>query len=252
MKKTTLYLIALVAMMITSLGSMAQGGLAPLVNSTHNYTVSAGSGNKAWTVSPASGNTIISGASTASVNIKWTAAGTYTLQFTETNLTTLCSTVKTTTVVVALNTFDVSATSPSATCNAANGQANYVGSTATTSIAFKVDMTTSNTSWSPNWEFTFTLTPSSGATIANVKAGSTSLTPVTGTYTASGLTSSSGDGTVNITMDITGNIYSLHTVGLAITSAKELQYSTPDVDSNDWTATQTINAVPNTSSISTD
>jgi hypothetical protein len=129
---------------------------------------------------------------------------------------------------------------------------NFSGSTATTAISYTINMATANSSWSPNWEFTFTLTPSSGVTVANVKAGSTTLTPVTGTYTASGITSTSGNGTVNITMDVTGNIYTLNTVALTITSAKESQYSTPDSDSTDWTATQTINAVPNTSSISTD
>ncbi len=53
-------------------------------------------------------------------------------------------------------------------------------------------------------------------------------------------------------MDVTGDAFTLQSVALAITSAKELQYNTPDVDSDDWDATQTINALPNTSAISTD
>jgi hypothetical protein len=252
MKKTAIYLISILALLFVSMGTMAQGGLAPLVNSTHTYTITPGGSNTlAWTVSPATGYTINSGAATASVSITWTVAGTYTLTFTETTGST-CSTVKTATIVVGSNTLDISAISPSATCNAATGQVNFSGSTATTAISYTINMATANSSWSPNWEFTFTLTPSSGVTVANVKAGSTTLTPVTGTYTASGITSTSGNGTVNITMDVTGNIYTLNTVALTITSAKESQYSTPDSDSTDWTATQTINAVPNTSSISTD
>jgi hypothetical protein len=249
MKKTKKWLMILVIAMIASLGAMAQGGLAPLVGSTHTYTVTA-TGTKAWTVSPASGYTINSGAATSSVNITWTAAATYTLTFTETNASN-CSTVKTATVVVAPNSFDVFTASPIATCNAADGQANYTGPNATTAITYTVNMTTGNTSWSPNWQFVFTLTPSSGATVASVAATAGTLSG-TGPYTVTAIPSTSGAKTMTITMNVTGNIYSLHTVDLAITSAKELTYNTPDKDNDDWTATQTINPVPNTSTISTD
>jgi len=252
MKKTTFYLIALLALMMTSMGAMAQGGLTPLAGSTHTYTITpeSGSNTLAWTVSPATGFTINSGAATASVNITWTVAGTYTLQFTETNGTS-CSTVKTATVVVAANTFDVFTASPTATCNAADGQINYSGSSATTSITYTVNMTTGNALWSPNWEFTFTLTPSVGTSLASVAASAGTLSG-TGPYTVTAIPSASGAKTMTITMNVTGNIYVQHTVGLAITSAKELTYHTPDKDTNDWTGTQTINPVPNTSTISTD
>lgn len=249
MKKTKKWLTVLVIAMIVSLGVKGQGGLTPLVGSTHTYTVTA-TGTKAWSVSPASGYTINSGAATSSVSITWTATGTYTLTFTETNASN-CSTVKTATVVVAPNSFDVSTSSPSVTCNAADGQANYSGSTTTTAITYTVDMTTGNSSWSPNWQFVFTLTPSSGATIANVAASAGTLSG-SGPYTLTAIPSTSGAKTVTITMNVTGNIYTLHTVDLAITSAKELTYNTPDKDNNDWIADQTINPVPNTSSISTD
>jgi hypothetical protein len=252
MKKSTLYLAVLVIMMVASLGAKAQGGLSPLVNSTHTYTVTpeSGSNTLVWSVAPASGFTINSGASTASVNITWTTAGTYTLTFTETNGNS-CSTVKTATVVVAANTFDVYTASPSATCNAADGQVNYASSTATTSITYTVNMTTGNASWSPNWEFAFTLTPSAGATIAGVTASAGTLSG-TGPYVVTAIPSASGNKTMTVTMTVTGNIYTQHTVGLAITSAKELVYNTPDKDSDDHIAAQTINAVPNTSAISTD
>lgn len=252
MKKTTYYLISLLAVMMLSIGAMAQGGLTPLVNSTHSYTVTPQSGTNtlAWTVTPASGYSVNSGSASASVNITWTTAGTYTLQFTETNGTS-CSTVKTVTVEVAPNTFDVSTSSPTATCNSADGQVNYSGSSATTSITFTVDMTTANASWSPNWEFVFTLTPSSGVTVANVAASAGTLSG-SGPYTVTAIPSTSGAKTMTVTMDVTGDIYTLNTVALSITSAKELSYNTPDKDSNDWIGTQTINAVPNTSSISTD
>jgi len=251
MKKNALYLIALLAMMIGSMDVVAQGGLTPLVNSTHTYTVTPGGANTlAWTVAPASGFTVNSGASTASVNITWTTAGTYTLTFTETTGAS-CATAKTATIVVGANTFDVSTSSPTATCNAADGQANFSGSTTTTAITYTVNMATGNASWSPNWEFAFTLTPSAGATIAGVAASVGTLSG-SGPYTVTAIPSASGARTMTVTMNVTGDIYTQHTVDLAITSAKELVYDTPDKDSNDWAAAQTINPVPNTSTISTD
>lgn len=252
MKKLTTCLISLLAVLLVSLGAKAQGGLTPLVNSTHVYSVTPEneSNNLLWTVTPAGGATINSGTTSASANITWTLAGTYTLKFTETNGTS-CSTVKTATIVVSSNTFDVSTSSPSPTCNSAEGQANYGSSSATTSVSFTIDMTTGNTSWSPNWQFTFSLTPSPGASISNVSANAGTLSG-TGPYTVTAIPSASGSKTMTITMDVTGAIYSAHTVDFAITSAKELQYNTPDKDTNDWTGTQTINAIPNTSSISTD
>ena len=254
MKKSKNYLIALVAIMTTSLGAFAQSGTTPLVGSTHNYTITPQStlNTLLWSVVEASGYTINSQTivtTTSVANIKWTAAGTYHLQFKETN-GSLCFTSKEMIVTVGVNTFDVSTANPAVTCNAASGQINYSGTTATTVVTYKVDMTT-GTTFSPNWEIKFTLAPGT-ASLANVKAGATSLTPVLGVYTATGLTSTSGTGAVNITMDVTGDQYIAQTVLLTITSAKELTYNTPDVDTNDWTATQTISAVPNTSTIATD
>jgi hypothetical protein len=255
MKKNLTYLIASAAIMLLSFGAKAQNGSTPLVGSTHVYTVipESSSNTLAWTVLEGADGTeynIVSGAATGAVTIKWNTAGNYTVQFTETIVATGCATVKTATVVVSANTFDVSTADPTEVCNAADGQANYSGSTATTAITFKVDMTTDNTSFNPNWEITFTLNPGT-ATVANVAANGGTLSG-TGPYTLTAITSASGNGTVNITMDVTGGIYAVQSVDLTITSAKELTYNTPDVDSDDWTATQTINAIPQTSAITTD
>lgn len=256
MKKTLTYLMTAVAFMLVSTVAMAQGGLTPLVGSTHDYTVTAdGAANNtlAWSVVEGSDGTeydIISGAATQSVKITWNTAGTYHLHFSETDATTGCITTKEATVIVSANTFDVSTTNPSATCNAKDGTVNPTGD-ATTSITFTVDMTTSNTSWSPNWEIDFTFTPAGTATIASVAASGGTLSG-TGPYHLTALTSTNGDGTVDITMDVTGDAFTAQSVALAITAAKELDYNTPDVDTNDWDATQTINALPNTSNITTD
>jgi hypothetical protein len=125
---------------------------------------------------------------------------------------------------------------------------NYASSDATTSITFTVDMATGTAGFNPNWEITFTLSPGTGATIANVAASEGTLSG-SGPYTITGITSATGTGTVDITMDVTGDIYTVLDVDLEITSATELTYNTSDVDSDDWTATQTINALPNTSEI---
>lgn len=251
MKKTFTYLIAAVAFMLVGTVAMAQGGFSPLVGSTHDYTVTAeSSGNGlAWTVSPGSGYTINSGAATETVNITWTTAGTYTLQFRETNGNS-CVTLKQETVVVAPNTFDVSTSNPSETCNALDGTVNPSGN-ATTSITFTVDMTTANAGWSPSWEIDFTLTPAGAATITNLTVNGGTLTG-SGPYNLTALTSSGGNGTVNITMDVTGDTFTAQSVDLAITAAKELDYDTPDMDTDDWDATQTINPIPDTSDITTD
>jgi hypothetical protein len=251
MKKNLTYLIAIAAIMLLSFGVKAQGGLAPLVGSTHVYTVTPGSaGNtKAWSVSPATGYNVNSGASTEQVNITWTTAGTYTLSFTETNTTTSCATVKTATVVVGENTFDVSVTANAEICNSLTGAVNNTDANATTSITFTVNMVTGISSFEPEWEIKFTLAPGT-ATLASVTESAGTLTESAGTYTLTAIPSASGSGTVDITMNVTGSKIVAQSVVLTIISAKELTYNTPDVDNNDWTATQVINAVPNTSDIS--
>ncbi len=255
MKKFTSYLIAILVLVTISIGVKAQGGLSPLVGSTHIYTVVAeddANNTLAWSVtSPATGYTINSGVATEQVSITWTTAGTYILQFTETDASTLCATVKTTTVNVAANGFDVSTASPTAFCNSASGSVDYAGTTATTSINIPVNMATGISGFNPDWEFTFTLTPSSGTTIATVAASLGTISGA-GPYKVSGLTSTSGVGNVNITMDVSGDIFTERDVVLEITAAKESTYNTPDVDTNDWSATQTINAIPQTSAITTD
>lgn len=252
MKKFKTSLFVFMILMIIGTSAFAQGGFSPIAGSTHVYSVSPGSGSNdlQWTVSPATGFSI-TGEDTDEATIIWTTAGTYTLTFTETNNSTSCATVKTATVNVAANSFDVSTTSPDAYCNSADGEINFVGSKTTTSISIPANMITGIPTFNPNWEITFTLTPNSGTTISAVATTSGTLSG-TGPYTVTALPSASGAGTFNITMNVAGDIYSPREVALTITSAKELKYNTPDVDTTDWTATQTINSIPNTSAITTD
>ena len=257
MKKTLTYLIATAALMVICAVAMAQGGASPMVGSTHNYYVNAANSTineLQWTVLEGSDKNeydINSGETGETVNITWNTTGTYTLQFEETADGTGCITLKQIAIVVEANTFDVSTSNPAATCNAADGQINVVGPDTTTSISIIVDMTTSG-SFSPDWDFSFTLSSNTGATVSNVRVGGTLITPTLGTYTAPSQNSSSGSGSVEVTMDVTGSMTDLEDMILTITSATELEYNTPDLDSDDWTATQTINAIPKTTDIATD
>jgi hypothetical protein len=144
----------------------------------------------------------------------------------------------------------VSTSDPTAICNALDGTVNPSGD-ATTSITFTVDMTTGRTDWSPDWEIQFTLTPSGSSTIGTVTVGGGVLSESGGTYTLTNLTSTDGDGSVTISMPVTEDAFTLQTTTLTITSATELDYNTSDIDSDDWTAIQTVNAIPNTSTITT-
>lgn len=256
MKKLISTLITASALLLINTGVKAQGGVTPFVGSTHNYTVGpeSTSNTLTWSVVEIYGYTINSqtiDGDNSVANITWTAAGIYKLQFTELNETTGCETVKELEIVVSTNTFDVTAISPAATCNAADGVVNYDDDDVTTEVSFVVEMETGDAAFNPDWEFNFTLT-STGATIANVSAGAGTLSESAGTYTLTPLTSASSAGSVTITMDAIGELYNAEDMVLSITSAKELTYNTPDVDDDDWVATQTINPIPQTSDITTD
>lgn len=256
MKKTLTFFIAIAALMIISVTTNAQvNGLNPITGATHNYSVSAADATDntlAWTILEGSDGTeydINSGASSETVNITWNTAGTYTLQFSEEADGTGCIALRQETIVVDDNTFDVSTSDPVAICNAKDGTVDPTGDATTTTI-FTVNMNTSRLDWSPDWEIKFTLTPSGTSTIGTVTASEGTLSEASGTYTLTDITSTSGSGLVTISMPVTEGVFTLQTTAFVITSATELDYDTSDIDSVDWTATHTINALPNTSSIS--
>jgi hypothetical protein len=264
MKKVLPFLMTTTILLLISTGLMAQGGATPYLNSTHTYTVTMddGANNTAqWVIANDAGTALdpqptfatnVDG-NIATMEITWTTVGSFKVQFSETNPSSTCVTAKELDVVVSANTFDVTAVTPAATCNAADGEVNYAGTDVTTEVSFVVDMATGITGFNPNWELTFTLTTTTGATIGNVTDGTNTITPdVSDIYTLTGLSSANGTGSITIFLDATGELYSAEDVVLTIASAKELTYNTPDVDSNDWTATQTINPIPQTSDISTD
>jgi len=253
MKKTTFYLIALLALIMSSVGAMAQDGSTPLVNSTHKYSVTPGNGSNtfAWTIVEGSSPTdyTITAGNTTTATILWKTAGTYTLQFKETASTGSCIALVTKTIVVKNNTFDVVTPGTlTAVCNAASGVANYAGPTVATTVQFVVTMATGVSTFNPNWEFSFTLSPGTGATIGTVTSSAGTLSGA-GPYLVTGLLSAGGIGTVTISLPLTTNINTLNTAAILITSAKELTYNTPSNNTGNKGATQTVNAIPATSAI---
>jgi hypothetical protein len=183
------------------------------------------------------------------VTISGTPTETGTFNYTV-ELTGGCGTVTATGTINVNNTFDVFTESPGQICNAADGQINYTETDVATPITFTVDMTTGNTDWSPNWEITFTLTPGPGASIGNITTSAGSFT-TPGPYRITNIPSVDGEGSVDITLEVAGDIYSDLTVLFEITTAKELQHDTPDKDNDDRAATQTVLAIPDTGEITT-
>jgi hypothetical protein len=155
------------------------------------------------------------------------------------------------TITVSDNFFNVFAVTPASVCNAAEGVINFNDDEVTTEVSFKVEMTTGYDGFSPDWEFTFTLSSFSEAVINEVTAGSGNLSFNEGIYTLTGLTSYSGEGSATIAMEVTGGPYRLENVVLTIDTARELMYNAPDVDSSDHEAIQIINPIPETSDIIT-
>ena len=252
MKKVNAIKLLVTLLTLVSIEAMGQGGLTPIVNSTHVYSVTPGNvaNTLSWTITggTASDYVINSGASTATTNITWKTVGTYFLEFRETSASS-CITLVKNTIVVGNNLFDVSTPAVlAATCNAASNVPNAPANPVTT-ISFTVNMVSGSTTWNPNWEFNFTLTPSAGATIGNVVTSSGTLSG-TGPYTITGATSATGVGSVTVTLDVTGSATAVQTVAFAITSAKELQYQTTESNSANNGATQTLNAIPATTGFS--
>ncbi|GET30647.1 hypothetical protein [Prolixibacter sp. SD074] len=260
MRKSILKSIAMLALMFVSIGAWAQptngDGEKPFVNSTHTYSVTAEDATNnglAWTVTGGTVGTDYSFTTATdgqSVEIKWLTAGSYTVEFRETSAATgSCVALRSLPISVITNDFVVSTSDPSGECHDATA-ANVTGDQAT-QITFTVSMNTNVTTWNPDWNFKFTLTPSAGiSSISDVSINSTSLAPAAGEYTSPTITgTTNGASTVNIVVTVVGDVNTENTVALSITQGEELDYHTPDSTPSDNDATQTIYELPATSTI---
>lgn len=250
MNKTITYLIALVALLITSLGASAQGGASPYLNSTHTYTAAKTTSmtgtTLAWSVSEGGTLTEI-GAEKLSATVLWTAIGAHTVTVTETTLDG-CSTIRTFPVTVSANTFNLAVTAPGLACAAGSGTiiANDATSPGNTTVVFTVNIAGNTTKAST---FDYALSSISTASV-------TSLTISNSIYSGPLL---AGD---NLTIPVSVTSFTVSVViasrfnivddlTLTISDGKDY-YGTPENSTSDNAGTATINAVPNTSSITTD
>jgi len=255
MKKKLTYLIASIAFLFIAGVASAQGGLTPFTGSTHEYTVTAEddvNNTLAWSVVEGTSGVdyVISDDDTETVTIVWNTAGTYTLQFSETATGTGCITLKEVTVVVSGNTFDVTISDSTIACNAADGIINFSGSDTTSVVSFTVD--TVGVDWDHNWEIQFTL--SSSATISELAASAGDAISGTGTvldpYVVTNILGTVPS--IDITMKVTGDAFSQQSVAMEIISATELKYDAPALLGENMVSTAYVNAIPNTSGITTD
>ncbi len=244
MKKQLTYLITLVAMLVLSVGAFAQGGLSPYVGSSHSYSVTPGNAGNSFQWALSGGGTLTNATSTTA-NVSWTTPGTYTLTFTETDVTTSCATVKQVPITVT-SAFDVTLASVDSVCNSAEGVVNFGGTDTTTTISYVINMST-GTTWSPDWQVTFTL---GGATVAEVSNDGNVVTASGSSYTISGLSSTSGSGSVTVDVKVTGSAFSQQNLLLTITDAEENDFSSTFLGNGTKSDTGVVYAIPQTSPIS--
>ena len=248
MKKTTFYLIALMALMFIGGGAMAQNsGTVPYAGSTHIYTVtkSPSAGALSWSVS---GGGVISGTNTSTtVSVLWGATpGTYTVSVTETTTNT-CSTQKTFSVTVISNPYNLVVAGPGISCAAGSGT--IIPNNATFPGYTQITFTVAASGNAKDSKYDYQLTSSTGADITNVVIDH----PVSDGLNLSGanLTLSGGTPLITFTVTVKSRFDIQDLVTLTISNGKDF-YGTSENLTSDNIATATINAVPNTSIISAD
>ena len=253
MKKTTFYLIALLALMFASIGAMAQNsGTNPYAGSTHVYTVTKSPTNGttlSWAVS--GGGTIQGATNETSATVLWgNTAGTYTVTVTETTPSPAsCSTQRSYTVTVVANPFNLTVTAPGATCAAGSGTVipDVAASPGNTTIVFTVAATGN----SKDSKFDYLLSTSTSAVINSVVISNS-------IYSGNNLTGTNmvvpgGVSSFTVTVVVASRFDIQDLVTLKLSNVKDF-YGTPEnlTTTADNEGTATINAVPKTSPISAD
>lgn len=248
MRKSIIKSIAMLALMLVSVGAWAQGGASPYVNSTHHYTVTPGNAGNTlnWTVQGGVAGTnyqIISGQGTGDVEIKWLIAGAYTVQFTETSAAPeSCSTVREQTVNVQANSFAITITPPANGCADKDGTV-FSGNTFTSTRVFNVSIS----GGAPAYTFDYQVA-SSNSNIASVVVND-GTSDIGNTASATGVTTSASSFTVTVTLN--SQVGQADDITLAIKNAVD-KYNTPEKTGADIVSNTTIYALPATTGITTD
>lgn len=260
--KTIKLLLSIFVVMFAFNANAQNTGIAPYVNSIHDYTVTKGTTGTttlAWTVTtgPTGGYNIVSGAAAETVEVEWLLEGEYILQLTETRDGNVCPTVRQMTVNVIANNFDVlaslkttkeeCATVVSPVVDDSSDGLNTNDDFGTTKRVFVV--TASGIQTTLSWNFDYIVTNTGGAlgsydvVVDNTKAS------VAGSI----VTVDAGTTEVLITVSYQTNANRQDPdfdIKLAISNAMDVN-STPN-KSGDSEISYTINAVPATTGITTD
>jgi len=146
-------------------------------------------------------------------------------------------------IIIRERTFDVTISDSTTSCNQASEVPDYNGNDTTTEISFTVD--TLGVSWNRYWEFTFTLSSATGATLTNVATSAGSISG-TNPYVVTNITAGAS---IVITLDVTGSAFTEQIVTMNITAAKELTKNTPAIGQANWQAESIVNPIPGTSNI---
>lgn len=270
MKSLLKLLMVFVGVLLITNTQAQNTGTTPYAGSTHTYTITKSSiagTTLAWSTGTATTNYNFVGATDgASVQVEWLVAGTYTLQVTETR-TDLdvalagCPTVRTISVTVTANTFDVIAALVSTTEACATVSNPVVDVSAdgdnsddvfgTTTREYTVSMAGGDLA--KTWSFDYAI--SDIATSDNVTG-----VLVNGVAALSGTVNvpvNTASQTITVVYNTNKNISGTNgqdpDISIALTiSNGEDELGTPDSNVANDVATYTVNAVPATTGITTD
>lgn len=256
MKKSITYLIAIAALMVISVGAMAQDGGTPYAGSTHTYSITpdANSTGKTYLWTLSGGGTIDGSATGSSVVIDWgTTAGTYTLTFTETDGNTSCLSVRDLEVEVIANSFYLNMEANASECHDSTGQVLADGATGPTTLYFTVSMN-KDAAWTiDSWEFDFTVAVAgTDYTLTSVKVDGGADLGTSGTYVDQSIVGTNDE--IEIAVEITGAVTAGTDVTVQISNGEAIVGTavTPDNGTGPDTQILTVNPLPDTSDITTD
>jgi hypothetical protein len=266
MKKTAFYLIALVSILITSMGAMAQGGASPYLNSTHTYTVTMqnNANSAAWVIADNAGVALATQptftaskvGTTATMVItwaeSWASVADYKVWFTETGT---CSTKRELPVTVVANSFYLTMNADGTECHDLSGQILGVDAVGNTTVLFTANLNKA-AAWSiDSWKFDFAVNVATGYTLQTVKLNGGSDLGNTGSYSNQSVAGTLSSATIEVV--INGHVETGATVTVNLSNGKAIKGTTTTPDNGtgggaDRTQVLTVNALPATSLIIAD
>ncbi len=263
MKKSILILVALVALMLTSLGTMAQGGASPYLNSTHTYTVTMedGANTASWVIADNAGVALATQPSFSSGKAgkvatmvitwadTWASVGDYKIWFIESGT---CSTKRELPISIIANTFYLTMNADGSECHDLSGTILGVDAIGNTNLLFTVNLN-KDSDWAiDNWKFDFTVNVSSGYTLQSVKLNAGAELGTSGNYSDQSVPGTLA--TSIILVVINGHVETGATVTVALSNGKAVKgtTTTPDNGTGDKNQELTVDPLPATSAISAD